>query len=210
MVATQTGTRHLLTNLYNKTQPLIRYEVTDMLCRAVEPCGSGRPFALLRGIGGRAEDLLRLKRVDGAGEITVAPMLVSLAIESFLVIREYAAEHDPDGIHIQLVIPNPAERQCIVRELPERLRAYIVQQGAVAPPVTLTIVDALDRSAQRMDKSRSAGGDGRSRHHDGTKEASSRRLSRHRALSLSQRLPAQRMGLAGLHRHRRRRGAARY
>jgi phenylacetate-coenzyme A ligase PaaK-like adenylate-forming protein len=147
-----TGTRYLLTNLYNKTQPVIRYEVTDMLCRAVGPCECGRPFALLSGIGGRAEDLLRLQRADGAGEIAIPPMLITLAIESFLGVSEYCAEHDPDGIHIRLVIPDPAERQRIIRELPERLRADITRQGAVTPPVTLKVIDVLDRSAQRMGK----------------------------------------------------------
>ena len=90
------GTRYLLTNLYNKALPLIRYEVTDMLCRAAERCECGRPFALLQGIVGRAEDLLRLRRIDGTGEIAVAPMLISLAIESFPTVHEYTAEHDAE------------------------------------------------------------------------------------------------------------------
>jgi phenylacetate-CoA ligase len=145
------GTRYLLTNLYNRTLPLIRYEVTDILCRAAEPCACGRPFALLHGIGGRAEDMLRLRRADG-NEIAVAPMLLSLAIESFVGVREYAAEHDADGIYIRLVVPDAVERQRIASELPERLRADIARQGAIPPPVTLAIVDALDRSAQRMGK----------------------------------------------------------
>jgi len=146
------GTRYLLTNLYNRTLPLIRYEVTDMLCRAAERCECGRPFALLQGIVGRAEDLLRLQRVDGTGEVAVAPMLISLAIESFPTVHEYAAEHDTEGIHIRLVVPNADERPRIVSELRERLHADIARQGAVAPAITLSVVEALDRSAQRMGK----------------------------------------------------------
>jgi phenylacetate-CoA ligase len=146
------GTRYLLTNLYNRTLPLIRYEVTDMLCRAAERCECGRPFALLQGIVGRAEDLLRLQRIDGTGEIAVAPMLISLAIESFPTVHEYAAEHDAEGIHIRLVVPNAGERPRIVSELPERLHADIARHGAVAPTITLSVVEALDRSAQRMGK----------------------------------------------------------
>jgi phenylacetate-CoA ligase len=146
------GTRYLLTNLYNKTLPLIRYEVTDLLCRAIDPCGCGRPFALLSGIGGRADDLLHLKRASGGGEIAVAPMLVSLVIESFLGVREYAVKHDPDGIHIRVVVPDAVDRERIVRGLPERLCADITRQGAVAPPVTLSIVDHLDRGARPMGK----------------------------------------------------------
>ena len=79
-------------------------------------------------------------------------MLISLAIESFPTVHEYTAEHDADGIHIRLVVPNADERLRIVSELPERLRADIARQGAVAPAITLSVVDALDRSAQRMGK----------------------------------------------------------
>ena len=39
------GHRVLLTNLVNLTQPLIRYEVTDMLCRSEETCTCGRRFS---------------------------------------------------------------------------------------------------------------------------------------------------------------------
>ena len=147
-----TGTRYLLTNLYNKTLPLIRYEVTDLLCRSRDSCPCGRPFALLSGIAGRADDLLHLKRANGCGEIAIAPMLVSLAIESFLGVREYTAEHDSDGIHICVVATDPIEQQHIVRELPQRLCADIARQEAVAPPVTLSIVDHLDRRARPMGK----------------------------------------------------------
>jgi phenylacetate-coenzyme A ligase PaaK-like adenylate-forming protein len=59
------GTRYLLTNLYNRVQPLIRYEVTDMLCKVPEPCMCRLPFTLIAGVGGRAEDMLRLPRADG-------------------------------------------------------------------------------------------------------------------------------------------------
>ena len=96
--------------------------------------------------------MLRLQRVDGTGEVAVAPMLISLAIESFPTVREYAAEHDAEGIHIRLVVPNADERPRIVSELRERLHADIARQGAVAPAITLSVVEALDRSAQRMGK----------------------------------------------------------
>lgn len=146
------GARYLLTNLYNRTQPLIRYEVTDMIGRAARPCPCGRPFALLQALGGRAEDMLRLRRADGTGEITLTPMIVSLAVESFPGIREYAADHDPAGIRLRLVVPEGADRRRIETELPLRLQADIARQGAVMPPLAIAFVDRLARSAERMGK----------------------------------------------------------
>jgi phenylacetate-coenzyme A ligase PaaK-like adenylate-forming protein len=146
------GTRWLLTNLYNRAQPLIRYDVTDMLCRATAPCSCGRPFALVQAIGGRAEDMLHLPRNDGRGEVAVTPMVISLAIERFPGLREYAAEHDAAGIRLRLVVLEPADRRRMEAELPQRLRAELAGQGAVPPPITLIFVAAIKRSPRRMGK----------------------------------------------------------
>jgi phenylacetate-CoA ligase len=148
----QTGTRWLLTNLYNRAQPLIRYEVTDMLCRSAVPCPCGRPFGLVEAIGGRAEDVLRLPRGDGPGVVIVSPMVISLAIESFTAVREYVSEHDESGIHLRLVVPDPTERMHIETQLPKRLSADIARQGALAPVITLDFVEAIERSARPMGK----------------------------------------------------------
>ena len=146
------GTRYLLTNLYNRAQPLIRYEVTDMLSLSPTPCPCGRPHALVQAMGGRSEDVLRLRRKSGSGEVVVTPMILSLAIESFVGIREYAVDHDREEIRIRLVVPNEDERRRITTELPQRLRADLERQGAIAPAVSVAFVDLLERSAQRMGK----------------------------------------------------------
>lgn len=147
------GTRYLLTNLYNRTQPLIRYEVTDMLARAPGQCACGRPFGLIGAMGGRAEDMLHLPRADGSpGEVCVTPMLISLAVEAFIGVREYSAEHDAGGVRIRLVVPNAEDRQRIGEALPARLASDIASHGAVTPPITLEFLDGLPRSEQRMGK----------------------------------------------------------
>ena len=59
------GARLLLTNLYNYTQPLIRYDVSDMLALSPVPCACGRPFPLISAMAGRSEECLRLAANDG-------------------------------------------------------------------------------------------------------------------------------------------------
>src|SRR4029453_5256794 len=48
------------TNLVNRGQPLLRYEVSDMVAVAPERYPCGRPFRLLAGIEGRNDDILHL------------------------------------------------------------------------------------------------------------------------------------------------------
>src|SRR5215208_1239954 len=56
----QLGHKLLVTNLVTRTQPLIRYEVSDMVMMATEQCPCGRPFRLLAGVQGRNDDILHL------------------------------------------------------------------------------------------------------------------------------------------------------
>jgi hypothetical protein len=60
----EVGSRLLVTNLFNLTQPLIRFEVTDLVAVEPEPCQCGRTLMRLRSLEGRAEEVLRLGGVD--------------------------------------------------------------------------------------------------------------------------------------------------
>src|SRR4030095_11175223 len=69
------GVKVLVTNLANRTQPLIRYELYDsvMLASGPDPTGpTGRPCLGIPSAAGRSDDILRLPRLDG-GEVRVHP-----------------------------------------------------------------------------------------------------------------------------------------
>lgn len=51
----------ILTNLYNYTEPLIRYRMNDELMMNTESCPCGSPFPLVKTIAGRTEDFLWFK-----------------------------------------------------------------------------------------------------------------------------------------------------
>jgi phenylacetate-CoA ligase len=55
------GDRVLLTIFNRRTQPLIRYEISDMLRISSEECPCGRPFRCLDEIEGRQEDVLSFR-----------------------------------------------------------------------------------------------------------------------------------------------------
>ncbi|GEM46681.1 phenylacetate--CoA ligase family protein [Deinococcus cellulosilyticus] len=70
----EVGSKVLLTVLFGRTLPLIRYEVTDRLVESEETCPCGMPYRTLRPIEGRKENPLRLQ--DRAGRwVEVHPNL---------------------------------------------------------------------------------------------------------------------------------------
>ncbi len=69
----------LLTNLANRTQPLIRYRLGDSVRFLIEPCACGSAFPAIE-VHGRADHTLRLKGAHGR-EVSLLPLALSTVIE---------------------------------------------------------------------------------------------------------------------------------
>ncbi len=65
----------LLTNLYNYTQPLIRYRLDDEIILDDKPCECGCPFPLIKNIAGRQEEFLWFEKGDGTKEY-IHPLVI--------------------------------------------------------------------------------------------------------------------------------------
>jgi phenylacetate-CoA ligase len=97
----------LVTNLFNYAQPLIRYEVSDMLTLAAEPCRCGRPLALVSAMEGRSDDMLHLPGPDGR-DVAVHPIHVRSPLAARPDIRQYQVIHDEEGLHVLVVLASGA------------------------------------------------------------------------------------------------------
>jgi phenylacetate-CoA ligase len=101
-----TGDRLLVTVLFSRTLPLIRYELTDRVRLATEPCPCGRPFRLLAAVEGRTDQLLRLPGRDGRGR-PVHPVVFHRALE-LVDAAGWQVRQDPDGLTVLVASPGPA------------------------------------------------------------------------------------------------------
>lgn len=105
-----------LTNLYNYTQPLIRYETSDEATWMDEPCQCGWPFPRVKAIGGRTEEKLWFERADGTSEY----------IHPFTI----AGLHVP-GLERWQVIQSQPRRLCIrckVSGAPDRVKEDVMRE----------------------------------------------------------------------------------
>ncbi len=57
--------RLILTNLYNKTQPLIRYEMQDTVVVAENDCSCSWPFPVIQSVAGRNEEFIYFQKQNG-------------------------------------------------------------------------------------------------------------------------------------------------
>lgn len=138
------GTKVLLTSLVNRAQPLIRYELADVLVLENGPDPSGRPFTRIARVDGRSGDLLLFPGARG-GEVQVHPFRVRAPFTALIDVRQYQLTHEPDGS----VRARVALRPSAPVDLPERIReaiaAELADAGVAAPVVVVEVVDEIER-----------------------------------------------------------------
>ncbi|QFU14737.1 phenylacetate--CoA ligase family protein [Microvirga thermotolerans] len=102
----------LVSNLANKVQPILRYDLGDSVLQRPDPCPCGNPLPAIR-VQGRAADVLTFPSTDGHS-VTVAPLAFGAlaarvsGIQAFQVVQtapanlrvrlRYAAEADADRV----------------------------------------------------------------------------------------------------------------
>ena len=138
----QLGHKLLVTNLVTRTQPLIRYEVSDMVAVATERCPCGRPFRLLAGVEGRNDDILHLPAAAG-GTTAVHPLALRTALAGIPGLSQYKVVHDADGLHVRVALRPGADPAEAARLVTTRLTGKLTAQGATRPAIEVELRDTL-------------------------------------------------------------------
>jgi phenylacetate-coenzyme A ligase PaaK-like adenylate-forming protein len=135
--------RVLLTNLWYRAQPLIRYELADSVTFAEGPNPTGRPYQRIERIDGRSADILRLPAAGG-GDVPVHPFHLRAPFGRLPEVRQYQIERDEDALRVRIVLAAGAERDVPAR-VETALLASIASAGAVPPRVEVEPVDQIAR-----------------------------------------------------------------
>jgi phenylacetate-CoA ligase len=131
------GARMLVTNLFNHTQPLIRFEISDLVAFEPDPCPCGRTLARVRSLEGRAEEVLDV------GGVTVHPMQFAL-VTADPDVREFQVVQEDDALRLRVALRNGSAGA--PARLRQRLSARLHDLGVASCPVTVETVDSLERS----------------------------------------------------------------
>lgn len=135
------GARVLVTNLTNRVQPFIRFEVTDLLTVAATPCGCGRTLRRLAAVEGRSDDVLSLPSAGG-GRVDVHPIHLRSPLAARPEVVEYQIVHDETGLEVLVVAAEaPAS---LMRDLARTLEAKLGGLG-VTVPLRVERVAHIDR-----------------------------------------------------------------
>lgn len=133
--------RLLVTVLFSRTVPLIRYEMTDQLRVDGRDCPCGRRFALVSGVEGRLEDVLRLP--GSTGQVEVHPLVFHRVLDAAGT-TGWQVRQEPEGLTV-LLAGRPAgdDTEAVRRRLEEALGAA----GASGVSVRIRMVEEIPRTA---------------------------------------------------------------
>jgi phenylacetate-coenzyme A ligase PaaK-like adenylate-forming protein len=136
------GAKVLVTVLFSRTQPLIRYEMSDSITLSTEPCECGLPFATIASIEGRVEDTLTLPGLRGA-PVRVHPNVFHRVLEH-VPVREWQVTQEPEGLRVLLAQPGAELNDAAVAA---DLRRELGALGAATPTIAIERVERVPRTA---------------------------------------------------------------
>ena len=135
------GEKLLVTTLFSRTQPLIRYEISDSVRLAQESCPCGRPYRVVDNVQGRREDLLRFPGIAG-GEVTVHPHVFHKLLDT-VPAGGWQVVQMPDGVNVLL---SGLEDPIVEERIAVTLRRELNAQGADTPRVSVQHVPAIPQT----------------------------------------------------------------
>lgn len=130
------GAKVLVTVLFSRTLPLIRYEMSDRVALQAGDCSCGRPYARVLGILGRTEDTLELPG-EGGTTVSIHPNLFHDALDA-LPLRGWQVVEEELSIRVR-VAADAAD--AVPDDLAERIRRALRARGAVADVVVDRVAD---------------------------------------------------------------------
>jgi putative adenylate-forming enzyme len=128
--------RMVVTDLYRLTQPIIRYEVNDMIELDAAPCPCGSRFRVVRRIHGRADDLLWARDAAGRTGPIFPDYFRRFIIRATDAVEEYqVTQTAPDHLHVRLQLKLGADPEAAAAAVRANLNRMYADHGFTAPMV---------------------------------------------------------------------------
>ncbi|HLO15066.1 MAG TPA: hypothetical protein VK206_09565 [Anaerolineales bacterium] len=124
----QPSKKVLITNLANRAQPFIRYELGDSVTVSPEPCACGSPLPSIT-VEGRNDDILRFTNPAGHA-VPIMPMaLWSVIKDTPGVYRFQAIQTTPEQLKVRLQAKIAGQEAGIWELVKQRVQSYFEDQS---------------------------------------------------------------------------------
>lgn len=125
----------LVTNLFNRAQPLIRYELTDSFVEQPPAPDHGHLRAI---VGGRSDDVFVY------GSVRVHPLVIRSPLVKTPEVLEYQVRQTPRGADLVVVAAAALDPEWVAR----RIARSLAEAGLPDPQVTVRCVETIPRDGR--------------------------------------------------------------
>lgn len=147
----------LVTNLANRIQPLVRYDLGDSVTMYADRCPCGSPFPVIE-VQGRQGDVLTFETRTGE-RVPVFPLALSTIVEETPgVVRTQLRRTGPRTLRVRLDVADGAERAAVWTRVEDALADFFLARDL--PDVTAELSPTAPRREPESGKYRHVWSDG--------------------------------------------------
>ena len=118
----------LITNLANRVQPVIRYDLGDAVVLNPERCRCGNPLPAIR-VQGRREDVLSFETGDGT-RVRLIPLALTTVVEEAADVHRFQiVQSGPRVLALRIDVDEPQSRARAYEAAASGLERYLASQG---------------------------------------------------------------------------------
>lgn len=117
----------LISNLANRVQPILRYDLGDSVLERPDPCPCGNPLPAIR-VQGRSADVLTFRAPSG--KVRLAPLALTQPIEAVRGVTLFQlVQTVPTKLEMRLRIAPTADEEAVWRDAEAGLRKVLAEHG---------------------------------------------------------------------------------
>jgi phenylacetate-coenzyme A ligase PaaK-like adenylate-forming protein len=118
----------LLTNLANRIQPIIRYDLGDSVLVKPDACPCGSHLPAIR-VAGRRDDVLRMITSEG-NTVAILPLAIGSVVEETPGVQRFQIiQAGPTSLRVRLTVQHDRNADVVWQTLVSNVRAYLETQG---------------------------------------------------------------------------------
>jgi len=135
----------LVTTLYHTPVPMIRYEISDVVTLADDPCPCGRPYARVVALDGRHEEMLTLQ-ARGGGQVRLRAVRLRSALDGVPGLRQFQiVPRGPRAILVRVTAREDADVAAMVAAVRTILDRELDAAGVGLDTLDVAVVDSIER-----------------------------------------------------------------
>jgi phenylacetate-coenzyme A ligase PaaK-like adenylate-forming protein len=132
----------IITDLWRRTQPMVRYRLNDVVQLAPGPCACGSGFRVIAAVEGRSDDCCRFISTDGTLRIFFPDTIRRMILLASGQIAEYqAVQTRPGQLSVHLAVVPGADFGAVAQAVRASVAATLVQYAC--RPAELELAEGL-------------------------------------------------------------------